>query len=334
MKSWMKTIFSWKHAHLCFSLLVLYGISWGVTYTTSYEKILDSLRKYCWADYSARDSILYDEILEAKFYRGQYEKRLQSLTANLFDHRDKFQKREFFLSNGLLYEEWQEGAWRSYLLAEIVNKGKHETEIPDKVNFDYMVLGKKKIIPFLEYKYREYASPFVSTGGKEVYIHRDNLDRILERYFKSLWGSRGKENKDFHWDELTYSLHRDLREVCEDVFIKRLYRGKEHARKYFIEEGFRVYFPTMLAMGTKMVVDQDVKLKPSERYQRALLNGLVHSPNHTVLYLITDDPSLWKLERELRCRLEFGFYPNHPDQITLDQISRAARDILKKMEVF
>ncbi len=133
--------FSSRYAHLCFFLLFLYGISWGATYTTPYEKILDSLRKYCWADYSARDSIFYGEISEAKFYRERYEKRLQSLTANLFDYRDKFQKREFFLSRGLLYEEWQEGAWRSYLLAEIVGKGDHQTEIPEKVNFDYMVLG-------------------------------------------------------------------------------------------------------------------------------------------------------------------------------------------------
>lgn len=333
MKNLLKAIVASRHAHLCVALFVLYGISSAATYTTRYEKILDSFKWYCISDYSVRASMFSDELLEADFYREKFKKRLDFLTAGLFDYRDRSQVKKFFLSKGLLYEEWQEGAWRSYLLAEVVSKGSHKAEIPEEVNFNYTILGKKKIMPFSEFKYGSDAGPFVSPGEGMFYIHRDSLDHILREYFNNLWDSEVRDARDFHWDELTYFLYRDVQTICEDIFIKRLYLNKEYAKKYFVEEGLKLYLPTMLVMAARMVADQNSKLKPSEKYQRALLTGLGIEPNHAMLYLICNNPSLWKLRNELNRRLDFGHYPNHPDQISLDQISRAAREIFERMEV-
>jgi hypothetical protein len=93
----LKRIFSSRYAHLFIGLLVLYGVSWLITYTSHFEKIMDTLKKYCYADYEVRTSLFQRDILEADFYREKYKERLSSLTRGLFDYRDKKEVQAFFM---------------------------------------------------------------------------------------------------------------------------------------------------------------------------------------------------------------------------------------------
>jgi hypothetical protein len=322
------------------SLLALYGVSSLITYTSHFEKIAYSLVRYCYADYEGRTSLFQGDIQEAEFYKEKYKQRLSSLSEGYFDYRDKKEVQTFFMSQGLLYDEWREKNRNSYLLAQVIEKGQHKAEVPEEVIFDYLILGDKKIIPFSEYKEGWWARVFVSTSERAAYIHKDSIDYLLSWYFDSLWESDTRSPKGFYieWkgrkDPLTYSLYRDLREICEDIFQKRLYRNKKEAKQYFMEEGFKVFLPTLLTMGARSVADQDSNFRPDYQYLRACLTGLSLNPNYTMVYLLKTysptsyNPLVRKGWEDFRYRLDFTYL----EEITLDQISKAAKDILKKLE--
>jgi len=322
-----------RYTHLCMGLILIYGLSLAVTYTSRFEKILDSLRWYAYADYFARDSCSTTEALVCEFYKERYKERLSSLTAGLFDYQDHKQLQAFLLVKGFVYEVWQENDGGSYLLAPILERGEHIAAVPEKVAFDYYILGSKKIAPWPEHRFGHRAGAFVSAGEEGVYIHRDNLDHVLRTYFDILWDSEVRLARDFEWNSLTCSLHRDLRSVCEDVLTYRHYRSKTAARDYFVEEGFNVFMPTMLAMGARMVVDRNSQLSSAYRYQRAYLTGLYLEPNYTMVSLLGyqsaehNQPAI-ELWKEFNRRLNMAY----PDGITLDQISEAAREIFERLE--
>ncbi len=336
----LKRMFSSRYAHLFMGLIALYGVSLLITHTSHFEKLVYSLMKYYYADYEVRASLFQRDILEAGFYKEKYKEQLSSLTEGYFDYHDKKETQAFFISKKLLYDVWQEKNRNSYLLAQVIGKGIHKTEVPEEVAFDYLILGGKKIVPFSEYEKGWQARVFVSIGEKGVYIHRDSIDYLLSWYFDSLWESDTRSPKGFYseWrgfkDPLTYSLYRDLGEICEDIFQKRLYRNKKEAKKYFMEEGFKVFLPTMLAMGVRLVADQDSNFPSDYQYLRACLTGLSLNPNYTLFYLLkTNSPysynPLVRRGWEDFChRLDFVYL----DEITLNQISNAAKDILKKLE--
>ena len=330
----LKQVFSSRFAHLFMGLLVLYGVSSLITYTSHFEKVVDTLERYCYAEYEVRTSLFQGDILEANFYKEKYQERLSSLTEGLLDYRDKKEVRAFFMSKGLLYDVWLERNRHSCLLVQVIEKGNHKAEVPEEVAFDYFILGNKKIVPYHEYEKGESARVFASTGEKSIYIYRDSLEPLLSWYFESLWITQPRESRHFYEDSLTYSLYRDLQGVCEDIFVKRLYLSKQKAKDYFIEEGFKAFLPTMLAMGGRMVADQDSNFSSDYQYLRACLTGLSLNPNHTMFYLLkTSSPNSYnplvrKGWEDLRRRLDVTY----PDEITLDQISKAAQDILKRLE--
>ena len=85
----LRTIIASRYAHLCIGLLVLYGVSWAVTHTSHFEKVMNALRWYCYADYESRISWNSKERGEAVFYREKYKERLISLAEGYFDYQDK-----------------------------------------------------------------------------------------------------------------------------------------------------------------------------------------------------------------------------------------------------
>jgi hypothetical protein len=280
-------------------------------------------------------------------YRDRYQERLGRLTAGLFDWRDENQAKEFFISKHYAYEVTDEDRrFRSYLLAPIISKGIHKAEIPEHVVFYYYLLGSKEIPTFLEYLDKENrASIFVSGGNRvvyahpEVYIHMDSLAPILGWYFDSLWKTQPGRPEDFYIrtgiypykDSFTYFLYHDLKDLCEDVFVKRLYSDKKEARDYFVEEAFKVFLPTILAMGAKMAADQDLQFSSGYRYLRALFTGLSLEPNYTMFHLSRQyhhyDPSINKIIEEFKQR----YGGSDPSGMTLEQISQAAQEMLKKL---
>jgi hypothetical protein len=148
-----------------------------------------------------------------------------------------------------------------------------------------------------------------------------------------LWKTKPRQPGAFciHGKAITKFLYHDLQPVCEDIFVKKLIRDKKTAQKYFIEEGFRVFLPTMLAMGARMAADQGSVFRPGERYLRALFTGLSLQPNYTMFYLSKHyhhSPATLKFLDEFRKRIDM----TDPGEITLDQISRVAQEFLEKMD--
>lgn len=323
-----------KYVHLSAGLLVLYGLSLAVTYTTPSEKILDYLLRYCYADYSARSSKASRKTMEWEYYRERYEERLSILTRDLFDYRDRNQLQAYLSPEELVYDVWQEKDGPSYLLAPLVAKGHYRGEVPEKVAFDYCILGDKWIVPWQKYKAGQAAMIFVSAVNNNTYIHKDSLDYIVRDYFEALWASDARDPPDFCWDgwDLTYSLSRDLQDICENVFIYGHYRSEEFAQEYFVEEGFNVFLPTMLAMAARMVVDVNSPFSVEDKYQRVYLTGLYLEPNYTLLSLLEEqsahNPSAKKLYEEFGKRLDM----KNLDRITLDEISEVAGEIFEELE--
>ncbi|MCJ7747242.1 MAG: hypothetical protein MUP27_05825 [Desulfobacterales bacterium] len=334
MMKQLRTIVASRYAHLCIGLLALYGVSWSISHTSHFEKVMDTLMWYCYADYEVRKPFFPGEVWKVEFYKEKYKERLSSLAEGSFDYRDKKEVQAFFMSKGFLYDVWEGKKCDSYILAPVIEKGHQKTDIPEKVAFDYFILGDKKIVPFAEYENGPWARGFVSGGEKGIYIHRDSLEPLLRWYFESLWITEPRAPEHFHNDPLTYSLYRDLQGVCEGIFIKRSYPNKQNAQYFFIIEGFDVFLPTLLAMGARMAADRDSNFPPDYQYLRACLTGLSLNPNHTMLYMLktsipdSNNPQVRKGWEDLRKRLDITY----PDQITLEQISKVAQEILEKME--
>ena len=330
----LRTIVASRYAHLFIGLLALYGLSWTITHTSHFEKVMDSLMWYCYADYEVRKPLFPEEVWKVEFYREKYKERLSSLAEGFFDYRDKKEVQDFFMSKGFLYDVWGEKNHNSYILARVIEKGYQKTEFPENVAFDYFILGDKKIVPFPEYENGPWARGFVSAGEKGIYVHRDSLEPLLRWYFESLWITEPRAPEHFYNDPLTYSLYRDLQGVCEDIFIKKLYMTKQHAQDLFTKEGFNVFLPTLLAMGARMAADQDSNFPPDYQYLRACLTGLSLNPNHTMFYMLktsipdSNNPRVTKGWKDLRQQLDITYL----DQITLEQISKVAQEILERME--
>lgn len=335
----LKQLMVSKYTHLCLGVLILYGVAFFATRASIEEKILHSLSKYCLTHYLMRDVRFSREIVE--FLHERYRERLETLTRGLFDYRDKDQVQSFLLPHGFLYEVWQEGRQPSYLLSEIVGRGRYETEFPEKISFDYLILGRKWVKPFGEFQRGTQAKRFLSEGGGKIYIHRDRLDSLLRWYFESLWKTQPKKPESYYmeWkgqkDPLTFFLYQDLKGVCEDIFVKRLFSQKKEARDYFMEEGFNLFLPTLLSAGLVMRKDKDLPLHPEHKYLRAILSGLSLKPTYTLFYILSREqrplsykPSIQKMWEEVKTRLIFS----SPETLHLERISQISRELLRKME--
>jgi hypothetical protein len=334
MRERLRTIVASRYVHLGVGLLVLYGVSSSITHTSRFEKVTDTFKWYCYADYEARISSNSEEVREAEFCREKYRERLISLTEGFFDFQDKKETQTFFLSKGFLYDVWSEKNRQSYILARVIERGSHKAEIPEEVTFNYFILGDRKIVTFPEYKKGYWARDFVSAGEKGIYIHRDSFEPLLRWYFESLWTARPREANHFYNDPLTYSLYRDLQRTCEDIFIKKLYMTKQSAQDGFVKEGFNMLLPTLFAMGARLAADRDSNFPPDYQYLRTCLTGLSLNPSRTMFYILeasrpdSYNPRVRKGWEGLRQRLNAA----QPDQITLEQISKAAREVLNGLE--
>jgi hypothetical protein len=314
--------------------MILFGISSIITYTTPFDKITENLKRYCYAEYRMRMPLFYQNIREIEYYREKYKEQLDVLTNGMFDDAKKDEAQAYFMNNRFLYDWWEENENRSYLLAKIIEKGAHQTEFPDEVRFDYLILGEKKIFPFSEYGKGLAARAFASAGERAIYLYKDSLEPILRWYFESLWGTEPKAPYDFYGDPLSYSLYRDLQGICEDIFIKRHYMDKRRAKETFVEEGFKVFLPTMLSMGARMAADRNHNFPSDYQYLRACLTGLSLNPNHTMFYILkaekmyTFSPIAKKGWKAFSERLDLTY----PDKIALEQISKMSEDIFKSLE--
>jgi hypothetical protein len=110
--------------------------------------------------------------------------------------------------------------------------------------------------------------------------------------------------------------------------------NKRSAQETFIEEGFKVFLPTMFSMGARMVADRNNNFPSDYQYLRACLTGLSLNPNYTMFYIFKTEKlytysSLatkgWKAFSQ---RLDLTY----PDQITLEQISEMSQDIFNSLE--
>ena len=326
-------IFS-RYTHLFLGLLALYGISSIITYTTPFDKITENLKRYCYTGYGMKMPLFSQNIREIEYYREKYKEQLGVLTKGLFNYDKKDEAQAYFVTNGFLYDSWQENENHSYLLAKIIEKGVHKRESPEEIRFDYLILGEKKIVPFSEYVKGPGTGAFVSAGEKAIYLYKDSLEPLLQWYFESLWVTEPKESFHFYGDPLTYSLYLDLRKICEDIFIKRHYMNKQSAQQTFIEEGFRVFLPTLLSMGARMAVDRNSNFPSDYQYLRACLTGLSLNPNHTMFYLLkterlyTFSPMARKGWKAFSQRLDLTSL----DKITLEQISEMSQSIFNSLE--
>ena len=128
--------------------------------------------------------------------------------------------------------------------------------------------------------------------------------------------------------------YRDLQGICEEIFVKRHYMDKRRARETFVEEGFKVFLPTILSMGVRMAADRNSNFPSDYQYLRACLTGLSLNPNHTMFYILktgrmyTFSPMARKGWKAFLQRLNLTY----PDKITLEQISEMSQDIFKSLE--
>ena len=323
-----------RYTHLFLGLMILFGISAIITYTTPFDKVMENLKRYCYADYEIKMFSFSQNTRELEYYREKCKEELEVLTNVLFDDGKKEEAKAYFMNNGFLYDSWLENNNRSYLLAKIIERGVHTTESPDEARFDYLILGEKKIVPFPEYRKGLAARAFVSAGERAIYFHKDSLEPVLQWYFESLWTTEPKAPHHFYGDPLSHSLYLDLQGICEGIFIKHHYMDKQGAKQTFVEEGFKVFLPTILSMGARIAADRNNNFPSDYQYLRACLTGLSLNPNYTMFYILKTGRMYTFSPMAKKGWKAFSQRPNltYPDQITLEQISEMSQDIFKSLE--
>jgi hypothetical protein len=324
--------FNLKYLHLIGLLGALYAIALLVTRTDPWERTLDTLRRYCLSDYVSRNAGTVEKRFEAEFYREEYGRRLDGLTAGVVDRRDGEAMRRWFEERGFGWASWSEGNGRSCVLAPILSTGRLPNPVAGGEPFDWFVLGEKKIVPFLEFARGPKGRVFVTGEEGRAYIHRDSVEPHLLRYFERAWERRGQNAEDLHWDSVSWGIYRDMEEVCKDVFLRRIYRDPAVARRRFVESGFYALLPTLLAMGETLAAPPTDGLTTRERYGRAVLHGLAQVPSHTLFQLLAiygetqaDIGKIWTRLQSLAATVD-------PKEMKTEEISLLARRVLAEME--
>jgi len=327
-----KKFFSSRYLHLCLAILALYGVTWYITYTTEFEKIMNRFRRYCYADYEVRTSKTSMMRLKAEFTRDQFAEQLRSFSAGLFDCRKEEQVQAYFSSRNFFYDISKTDEGNSYLLAPIISSGQYEAQIPDTVAFRYAILGEEEIIPFSVYQEGPWTSVFVSEKNGTVYIHTGTLDSLLRWCFAVLWKLEPRTQKDFDIDDATHYLYRDLPAVCQEVFIERQFYDEETAREYFLEKALQSLLPTMLAMGARMMADKETSFSARYKYERAYLTGLAVRPQYTLFNYLVTYGLCNTLTRSLAVEVRKQLRIMGVRQINVEIISQAAQKILAERQ--
>lgn len=327
-----KKIFSSRYFHLCLAILTLYGVTWYITYTTEFEKIMNRFRRYCYADYEVRASKTSMMRLKAAFTRDQFAEQLRSFSADLFDYRNKEQVQAYFSSWNFFYDISKTDEGNSYLLAPIINSGQYEAYIPETVAFRYAILGEEEIPPFPVYQEGLWTSVFVSEKNGTVYIHTATLDSLLRWCFAVLWKLEPRSQKDFDINGATHYLYLDLPAVCQEVFIDRRFYDKETSREYFLDKAFQSLLPTMFAMGARMMADKETSFSARYKYERAYLTGLAAYPQYTLFNYLATYGLCNTLTRSLAVEVHTQISIMGTQEINVDIISQTAQRILAERQ--
>ena len=328
----LKKIFPSRYLHLCLAILVLYGVTWYVTYTTEFEKIMNRFKRYCYAGYEVRASKTSMMRLETEFTRDQFAEQLRSFSANLFDYRNEEQVQAYFSSRNFFYDISKTEEGNSYLLAQIISSGQHEAQIPETVAFRYAILGEEEIMPFSVYQEGPWTSVFVSEKNGTVYIHTGTLDSLLRWCFAVLWKLEPRTQKDFDIDGATHYLYLDLPAVCQEVFIERQFFDEETSRKYFLEKAFQSLLPTMLAMGARMMADKETSFSARYKYERAYLTGLAVRPQYTLFNYLATYGLCNTLTRSLAVEVHKQLSIMGTQEINVEIMSQTAQNILAERQ--
>ncbi len=328
----LKNFFSSRYLHLSLAILALYGITWYVTYTTDFEKIINRFKRYCYADYEVRAAKTSMMRLTTEFARDQFAEQLRSFSANLFDYRNEEQVQAYFSARNFFYDISKTDGGNSYLLAPITSSGQHEEQIPETVAFRYAILGEEEIMPFSVYQEGPWTSVFVSEKNGTVYIHTGTLDSLLRWCFAVLWKLQPRSQKDFDIDGATHYLYRDLPAVCQEVFIERQFYDEATSRKYFLEKAFQSLLPTMLAMGARAMADKETSFSARYKYERAYLTGLAVRPQYTLFNYLATYGMCNTLTRSLAVEVRKQLSMMGAQEIDVEIMSQTAQKILAERQ--
>jgi hypothetical protein len=328
----LKKFFFSRYLHLCLVILALYGVTWYVTYTTEFEKIINRLRRYCYADYEVRAATTSMKRLTTEFMRDQFAGQLRSFSADLFDYRNEEQVRVYFASKNFFYDMNKTDEGNSYLLAPIISSGQHEAQIPETVVFRYAILGEEEISPFSVYQEGPWTAVLVSEKNGTVYIHTDTLHSLLRWCFAVLWKLEPRTQKDFDINGATHYLYLDLPAVCQEVFIERRFIDEDTSREYFLEKALQSLLPTMLAMGARLMADKETTLSERYKYERAYLTGLAVHPQYTLFNYLATYGLCNTLTRSLAVAVHTQLRIMGTQEVNAEIISQTAQSILTERQ--
>jgi len=328
----LKKFFFSRYLHLSLAILALYGITWYVTYTTDFEKIINRFKRYCYADYEVRAAKTSMMRLKTEFTRDQFAGQLRSFSADLFDYRNAEQVQAYFSARNFFYDVSKTDEGDSYLLAPIISSGQHEEQIPETVAFRYAILGKEEISPFSVYQEGPWTSVLVSEKNGTVYIHTATLDSLLRWCFAVLWKLEPRTQKDFDIDGATHYLYLDLPEVCQEVFIERRFIDEDTSREYFLEKALQSLLPTMLAMGARVMADKETSFSARYKYERAYLTGLAVHPQYTLFNYLATYGLCNTLTRSLAVAVRTQLKIMGTQEINMEIVSQTAQTILAERQ--
>jgi len=328
----LKKFFFSRYLRLSLAILALYGITWYVTYTTDFEKIINRFKRYCYADYEVRAAKTSMMRLTTEFTRDQFAAQLHTFSADLFDYRNEEQVQAYFSSRNFFYDISKTEEGNSYFLAPIISSSRHEEQIPETVAFRYAILGEEEISPFSVYQEGPWTSVLVSEKNGTVYVHTDALDSLLRWCFAVLWKLEPRTQKDFDVDDAARYLYLDLPVVCQEVFVERRFDDEETSRKYFLEKAFQSLLPTMLAMGARMMADKEMFFSARYKYERAYLTGLAVRPQYTLFNYLATYGLCNTLTRSLAVEVHKQLSLMGTREINVEIMSQTAQNILAERQ--
>ena len=264
-------------------LCILYLVT---TRTTGDQRLIDVLKKHCYAHYA----LITRPTLKNEYRFLRYQEKLARLSGGKFHHLNAEEVRDFLIPRGYAYEMEEGDGKVDYLLGSFFEEGSFEGSGSHSISYHYFLLNRIFVFPYEHYRYdasrrkRDLSPLIFYTKNGRVYLNGGWIRRRFTELFTCLWESKVTRVSDIKGPKWCKIFYRGLEEIWKET---RLYhRSWKAARKHFVRRSLESSMPTMLACISREYFYRHKDLGIEKKLELSYLRSLMEDHSFITLGLL------------------------------------------------